>query len=305
MPRDPIDQLSTGVAADQLRALELASHACGRLGATVDTLPGAASDFLLLRHVVRVHDGSADLAGELLVARAAHDGTDATTAEYAHQPGAEQPPLISAIEAAGLSDVLTEPVRVALNRLEAVEPRPASSLLRAAIAAGVIVSSAPASRDAQRASALVGALCLVRGGTLAEPWVAPWQLDAAARSAAVQVDRSGEWTEWVRAWCALLAREASATEKGLRAAGERLATERREAQGRHRVGGTDDEVLGWLHAHAAFTIRGASRGLGLTAPTVGTAIERLESLGYAAELTGLRRDRVWTSTTLLGLAATH
>ena len=44
----------------------------------------------------------------------------------------------------------------------------------------------------------------------------------------------------------------------------------------------------------AVTIRAAAAGLGLTTPTVGTAIERLEAAGYAAELTGQRREQAVT-----------
>ena len=58
---------------------------------------------------------------------------------------------------------------------------------------------------------------------------------------------------------------------------------------------TDAVVFEWLQSHVAFTIRAAAAGLGLTTPTVGTAIERLEAAGYAAELTGQRRDRIWVA----------
>jgi len=177
--------------------------------------------------------------------------------------------------------------------------------MRAAIIAGTVVATTPSSPELQRQAALVGALALVAGGTLPEPWVAPWQLDAAARSAAVQIDRSASWEEWIRSWCNLLAREAAGTERALRAATTQIEAERAEARSHHRVGGTDADVLGWLQSHLSFTIRDASDSLGLTRPTVGTAIERLESLGIATELTGRKRDRVWVSATMLALAATR
>ena len=41
---------------DALAALETAALACGRLGATVDSSPAAASDVLLLRHTNRAFD---------------------------------------------------------------------------------------------------------------------------------------------------------------------------------------------------------------------------------------------------------
>ena len=254
---------------DQLKAVELAATACGRLAATVESAGGAASDFLLVRHAVRVHDGTAELAAELLLARESTD-TAADTPEF--------------------------------TRVDFVHP---SHVLRAAVIAGQLVAEAPASVDAQRNAALAGALALVQGGTLPAPWVAPWRLDAAARSAAVQIDRSASWGEWIRVWCQLLAREAGTTERSLRSATARLEAECANARAQHRVGGTDADVLVWLQTHLTFTIRAASDSLGLTRPTVGTAIERLESLGFATELSGRRRDRIWVSATMLGLAGSR
>ncbi|MCX5754827.1 MAG: helix-turn-helix domain-containing protein [Gemmatimonadetes bacterium] len=271
MPHDDTEREQVGPG--QLKAIEVASLACGRLAATVESAGGAASDFLLVRHAVRVHDGSTDLAAELLLARAT--------------------PALATLEPT--------------ETLAAAAPATAhsSSIMRAAIIAGTVVATTPSSPELQRQAALVGALALVAGGTLPEPWVAPWQLDAAARSAAVQIDRSASWEEWIRSWCNLLAREAAGTERALRAATTQIEAERAEARSHHRVGGTDADVLGWLQSHLSFTIRDASDSLGLTRPTVGTAIERLESLGIATELTGRKRDRVWVSATMLALAATR
>jgi len=253
---------------------------------------------------VRVHDGTGDLAVSLLLARTAGATSDsgAGASEYGRELGARHPSLSEAVAAAGLGELLTDTLRDTLEQVEREDRRRTSNLLCAAIAAGAMVADAPASREAQRGAALVGALSLASGGTLDEPWVAPCQLDAAARSAAVQVDRSGDWSEWIRAWCALLAREAASAEQAMRTVEVQLESERRTARAQVRVGATDDAVLGWLHAHATFTIKEASRELGLTPPTVGTAIERLDAMGFATELTGQRRDRVWVSSGLLELA---
>ena len=296
--------LAGSLGQDQLRALELAALACGRLGATVESSRNAASGFLLLRHVVRVHDGTSDLAVRLLRlgAGGATAGPRAGPFEYGRELTARHPALADALAEAGMEALLGESLRATLGEAERADRRHTSNVLCAAIAAGAIVADAPASPDAQRGAALVGALLLASGGTLDEPWVAPCQLDAAARSAAVQVDRSGDWSEWIRAWCSLLAREATAAERAMRAVEARLESERQEARAQVRVGATDDAVLGWLHAHATFTIKEASRDLGLTPPTVGTAIERLDAMGFATELTGQRRDRIWVSSALLDLA---
>jgi hypothetical protein len=210
-----------------------------------------------------------------------------------------------ALESAGLGALVTDGLRNTLDLADADHSRHTSSVLQAAIVAGAIVTPAPASAAAQRGAALAGALSLVHGGTLAEPWLAPYRLDATARAAAVQVDRSGEWGEWIRAWCVMLTREAAGIERALHQAESSLESERTAAREQRRVGATDDLVLHWLHTHAAFTIREAAAGLDLSAPTVGTAIERLEVMGFATELTGQRRDRVWVSATLMGLVTAH
>jgi len=300
-----IQQVLIGsLGQDQLRALELAALACGRLGATVHLARNAASGFLLLRHVVRVHDGTRDLAVSLLRlgAGGASTGLGAGPSEYGRELTARHPSLADALSAAGMEALLSDRLRDTLGEAERADRRHTSNVLCAAIAAGAIVADAPASREAQRGAALVGALLLASGGTLDEPWVAPCQLDAAARSAAVQVDRSGDWSEWIRAWCSLLEREAASAEQAMRNAEVRLESERQEARAQVRVGATDDAVLGWLHAHTTFTIKDASRALGLTPPTVGTAIARLDSMGFATELTGQQRDRIWVSTAFLDLA---
>lgn len=263
----PLESIEIG--PDQVRAVEFAALGCGRLAATVESAAGASSDILLIRHAVRAHDGDESLAAHLLLTQ------EGTAAEAVGAP----------TDSAARSNP--------------------SGILHAAIIAGTEVASSPANTDAQRRAALAGAVALVNGGILPAPWVAPWQLDAAARSAAVQIDRSGAWEEWIAAWCHLLAREATATERALRSASAQLDTERVAVRSQHRTGGTDADVLGWLHTHTTFTIRAAGEALELTPPTVGTAIERLETAGFATELTGQRRDRIWTSTTLLGLAASR
>jgi hypothetical protein len=296
--------LLADISHDQLRAVELAAHACGRLAATVESAGGAASDFLLLRHAVRAHDETADFAVQLLLGRVPAEEPPGS-GEYEGAPNAAEGSLAAELEKAGLGAVLTDSVRASLDPIERDDGAHASGVLNAALAAGTVVAPAPASRDAQRAGALIGALALVRGGTLPAPWVAPWQLDAAARSAAVQVDRSGSWGEWIRVWCHLLTRDVLATESALRDTIAQLGEERAAAREQHRVGATDELVLRWLHAHLRFTIRDASEPLGLTRPTIGTAIERLESLGFATELTGQKRDRIWVSTAFLAITGSH
>lgn len=272
--------IEIAIGGDALAAVESASLACGRLWATVDSSRPAASHVLLARHSTRDFDVQADRLAAVLLGEVAVDPADAG-------------PTAAASAAAEVGKGST-----------GRGPR-SSAVLNAAMAAGAICAAAPASRDAQRAAALESANLLAQGGALAAPWVAPWELDAAARAAAVQVDRSGEWTEWVRSWCLLLAREAGAAERSLRRATERMARESADVAAQHRVGVTAAAVVAHLHEHRTFTIRHAATALGLTRPTVGTAIERLEESGLATELTGQLRDRVWISSAWLELITTR
>lgn len=258
-------QTDIEIGGDALGAVEAASIACGRLGATVDSSPAAASYALLVRHTYRALGLESDAL----------------------------PPLL-------LGEPEANPTAVPSGR-----GTRASAVLGAALAAGAICAPAPSSREAQRAAALDSAVLLTQGGALAAPWVAPWELDAAARAAAVQVDRSGAWTEWVRTWCGLLAREAQAAESALRRATRRMAHERSGIAGQHRIGATDVAVVDWLHSHPKFTIRDSAVPLGLTLPTVGTSIERLQASGVATELTGQLRNRVWIASAWLELITAH
>jgi len=279
-----------------LRTFETAVQNATRLDAAVRTLGGAARHALLVRHALLAT--SADLGA----VRALILG--GTAAVVASRPD-DTISLTGRLAAAGLAGAVPPRVGEALEAIWLRDVRHTASLLNAAEAAGHIVAAAPASSDSQRAAALAGAMCLAKGGLVAAPFLTVWQLDAAARSAAVQVDRSQAWSEWVRAWCSLLAREATNATHALRTAEEQFAAERAMARSSPRTGGTDDLVLAWLHATLTFTIRDASAALGLSTPTVGTSIARLEKAGFAEELTGQARDRVWTSTALLKLVQTR
>jgi hypothetical protein len=173
------------------------------------------------------------------------------------------------------------------------------AIVRAAAAYGAIVSSAPATRETLCSAALAADLLLAAGGIATHSRVSPVQLDAATRSAAVQIERSGAWSEWVRAWSTHLAREATSAERAVRAFVERNQYDVGVARSQHRVGATDVQVLVHLQGVSTFNIPDAVPVLGLSGPTIGTSVERLETAGVATELTGQKRDRVWTSSALL------
>jgi hypothetical protein len=298
------------VAADAAlvnAAVEQAALAAGRAAAVIEGAGPAIASAMLRRHAVLAAGGDAQAAAALVTANPEHPGTPieryhkALQASFPADGGSDE--LIRAIEVAGLGSSIDSRTREAVAGLLARPPVGESVIVGAATLTGVIVAPAAASREAARAASLAAAHYLARRGLTSGPWLAPFELDAAARSAAVQVERSNAWAEWVRAWCRLLTREAGSAERAVRSTQARLADERAMVRRQARVGSTDDAVLAHLHATAAFTIRGAATALKVTTPTVGTSIERLAAMGLATELTGLRRDRIWTSNAMLSLAA--
>ncbi len=283
-----------------LGAFARALSAVARLSATVDAEAPAVCQALVCRHALLAAGGGEQAAYDMV-----------RTAEFAAAPkrDADSPggadSLTAKLAMADLEAVVPEALRGALDAVWSAERPETTGVLDAAEAAGLIVATAPASRDAERAATLAAALCMARGGITSAPYLSVWRLDSSARSAAVQLDRSNAWGEWVRAWCALLLREAVTTLHAVENATLRAGAERKEMRARHRTGATDEAVSQFLHSHLRFTVREASEALQLTTPTVGSAIARLESAGIATELTGQRRDRVWVSGALLGLIVTR
>ncbi|MDA1080082.1 MAG: hypothetical protein O2973_00165 [Gemmatimonadetes bacterium] len=288
------------VSGDSLRAFEAASVAAARLDSAVAAAGPACAGAMLVRHAVLTGPGDANTPSLIISA-----GSSAA-AGYGIEPASRELPSLGALlEAADLGDAIPERVRDELDGIWARDPRTSSAVLAAAEAAGYLVVSAPSETSSQRAAALAGALILARGEIVSAPFLTVWQLDAQARSAAVQVDRSQSWETWVRAWCTLLAREAAGALRAVEELSANFKSERSDAKARARTGATDAAVASWLHANLTFNIRDAAVGLGLTTPTVGTAISRLEEAGVATELTGQQRDRVWVSTSLLRLVTTR
>ncbi|MDQ8165750.1 MAG: helix-turn-helix domain-containing protein [Gemmatimonadota bacterium] len=290
------------------QSLESAAWAVGRLAGVTASAASAVVAALGRRHAIRATNTPASVAADLLLSPAPSVVQDAASHLSAlrlfdEASGPLGDLIIAALERAGLTTELGEPATARLTNALAEGDTVQATIERAATVAGSVVAPAPASPSAQRAAALATALILARAGLVSAPWLAPTRLDAAARSAAVAAERSGLWDEWTIAWCTMLTSEATDISRALDAMHTRMQAERAAVREQPRVGATDTDVLTWLHSYSTFTIKEASSGLGLTPPTVGSAIERLEAAGYATELTGQRRDRIWTSAALLELAA--
>jgi len=290
------------------KALESAAWAVGRLAGATSAAAPVVVAALGRRQAIRATNAPISAASDLLLSAAHSAARDAAShlsalRMFDEASGPLGDLIIAALERAGLTAELGESSISRLANALAEGDTVQSTIERAATVAGTVVAPALASPIAQRAAALAAALILARAGLVSAPWLAPTRLDAAARSAAVAAERSGLWDEWTIAWCTMLTSEATELSRAFDAMHTRMQAERAAVGEQPRVGATDTDVLAWLHSYSTFTIKEASAGLGLTPPTVGSAIERLEAAGYATELTGQRRDRIWTSAALLELAA--
>lgn len=304
------DSLNSAIGA----ALEL-----GRLGQIVTRSPSVVSDAMLIRQACAVMGGGTRTVRAIVTGRVEDDGSQAAARYHAAlqnsgesdvgstavrgvvngSPGAL---ILQALVKANLENVAYPD---ALSQVDAMWTSPPGphGVVAAALASGAIAATGAASVHAGRGAALVGAIVLAATGCVGGPWIAPAHLDAASRSAAVQVDRSGAWSEWVRTWCAQLARESARAEAAVAATMTRFSAERSGVRAQARVGMTDEMVLAWMHQRVRVTVRDASTALGLTTPTVGSSVARLEERGLAEEVTGQQRDRVWVASALLDLAA--
>lgn len=291
-----------------LKHMEVAAWEVGRLVGKAGSADPVVAAALIRRHALRATDAPSSCAADLLlnapvgVARLV-EGHIAALRVLDEVSGPYTELVPAALDRAGLARELPESVRARLHSaLDGFNPA-GSTLEFAAVVAGSVIAPAPANPVAQRAASLAAAVILARAAMVPAPWLAPTRLDASGRSAAVAAERSGLWEEWTTAWCTMLAAESSELARALDVLGARMRAERTTARDQPRVGATDADVLAWLHSYSTFTIKEASAALGLTPPTVGSAIERLEAAGCATELTGQKRDRVWTSTALLELTA--
>jgi hypothetical protein len=289
-------------------AVEGAAFALARVGTAVGPPETSVAQALGRRQVARSIGGGEAAVRALLLAerseerRNLHRFSEALSSERPVE-GESADALLALVESIGPAAAIRPAATGFLQ--EALSPeRRRPVLVRAALAAGAIVSGSPGLREALAAATLFSERILIAGALAQSPWAAPTRLDAATRTSAVQLERTGDWMEWIRAWCVLIAREAAATERALHAMRERISRESAAARAQHRVGATDAVVLARLHELSLFTIRDAVEPLDLSAPTVGTSIERLEAMGFAVELTAQSRDRIWTSTALLGLSLT-
>jgi hypothetical protein len=172
-------------------------------------------------------------------------------------------------------------------------------LSAAAVAAAITQLDAEQGQRAALVS-LSTALLLCVGGATSNAWLAlplPSELSTGpANNAGVGL--------WLTGTFGALAREARAIERGLAGAAAQVAADAeqiRRAYGRAAISALELHTL--LSSKLVLTLPEAADMLGFTAPTAGAAMERLESLGIAGEVTGQRRLRAFVYTALVDALA--
>jgi Fic family protein len=103
----------------------------------------------------------------------------------------------------------------------------------------------------------------------------------------------GDWLGWLRFFLEGVqqtARQATDTTGQIL---RLLDEDRRKVESLGRKAGSAQRVLDQLRRHPITTIPNAAAQLGLTAPTVRSAVENLEALGIVREITGKQRDRIY------------
>ena len=148
--------------------------------------------------------------------------------------------------------------------------------------------------------ALATTLLLCVGGATSDTWVT---LALPSELTSVPID-DRERGAWFTSAFGALAREGRAIERGLATAATQIvddAGEIRRAYGRAAISALELHSL--LSDKLVLTLPDVARALGFTAPTAGAAMERLETLGIASEVTGQHRSRAFVYTALVdGLA---
>jgi Fic family protein len=108
-----------------------------------------------------------------------------------------------------------------------------------------------------------------------------------------EVRTEGNWIGWLRFFLegvAVTAQQASEATEGILRLFE---TDRNRIDELGRKAGSGHRVHELLQRHPIVTVPHAADDLGLTPPTVRSAITALEELGIVREVTGKKRDRIY------------
>ena len=104
----------------------------------------------------------------------------------------------------------------------------------------------------------------------------------------------GDWEGWLRFFFEGVLQTAGNAVDTARLTLETFARDRERIQALGRSAGSALRVHRALQEHPILTIKAASERTGLAEPTVNSSFDRLERLGIVAEVTGRKRDRLYS-----------
>ena len=292
-----------------IRSYEDAATTTGRLDAAAGLATPSLRALLVLRSAV--HPLRAGREGMIALLRSEREGAlaiqyAALLAGAAKARGGVVPTLhwmCEQLEIPNVATGATDDQRAATAAIDGLlhdaHERTPPVLKVAAVAAAITrLDVEPGQRVAL--VALAAGLLLCVGGATSDTWltlVLPSELSSAPPN-------DQELGAWLTSAFGALAREGRAIERGLATAALQLADdagEIRRAYGRAAISALELHTL--LSDKLILTLPDVARALGFTAPTAGAAMERLESLGIASEVTGQHRSREYVYTALVDALA--
>jgi Fic family protein len=175
---------------------------------------------------------------------------------------------------------------------------PISPIVKAGLAHAQFETIHPFLDGNGRIGRLLISLLLVVDGVLAEPFLYLSLYFREHRAeyydALQRVRTHGDWEGWLRFYVTgveAVARQSARTALDLFAL---FDEDRKRVQSLGRAAGTALLVYDLLRDRVIVSIPHASRELGITWPTAKSALQRLESIGIAREISGRRRDRIYS-----------
>ena len=177
------------------------------------------------------------------------------------------------------------------------QPRRTPTLIKAALAHVQFETIHPFLDGNGRLGRLLITLILCAEGALSQPllylslFLKQHRQEYYDRLDAVRL--KGDWLGWLRFFLEGVEQTARQSADTAGRILKLFEADRDKIEGLGRKAGSVRRVHGLLRRHPITTIPNATKQLGMTTPTVGSAIEALETLGIVREITGKLRDRIY------------
>ncbi len=177
-------------------------------------------------------------------------------------------------------------------------PEPTAPVIKAALAHVQFETIHPFMDGNGRLGRLLIPLILVEAGVLKEPLLYLSVFFKQYRDSYYrllqQVRLTGDWEAWLLFFVDAIAATANQAVTTAQELNQLLATDKARLAELGRLAGSATQILDALFAHPISNIAALTRATGLTAATIGKALDAMENtLGMVHELTGQKRNRVY------------